>query len=120
MSCLISSSESADNFKIIYGSNSKALLATRAVFSLTHKVKSLVLQIAEKKIFLRYILTSLKLISLIMFCSTRQQNSLVRLVLKVIVHELQNFSTKIPVQCAQGVGAAAGARSKIVVLSIFI
>ena len=34
---LVNTSESAENFKIVYGANNKALLATRAVFSLTHK-----------------------------------------------------------------------------------
>jgi len=34
---LVNTSETADNFKIMYGANNKALLATRAVFSLTHK-----------------------------------------------------------------------------------
>jgi len=34
---LLSSSDTPENFKIAYGANSKALLATRAVFSLTHK-----------------------------------------------------------------------------------
>ena len=35
---LLSTNETPENFKIIYGANNKALLATRAVFSLTHKV----------------------------------------------------------------------------------
>jgi len=34
---LVNTTETAENFKIMYGANNKALLATRAVFSLTHK-----------------------------------------------------------------------------------
>ena len=34
---LLSTTESPEVFKIMYGANAKALLATRAVFSLTHK-----------------------------------------------------------------------------------
>merc|ERR1719192_1433460 len=34
---LLNTSESPENFRVMYGANSKALLATRAVFSLTHK-----------------------------------------------------------------------------------
>jgi len=34
---LINTTETPENFKIIYGANNKALLATRALFSLTHK-----------------------------------------------------------------------------------
>jgi len=34
---LVNTTETAENFKVMYGANNKALLATRAVFSLTHK-----------------------------------------------------------------------------------
>jgi len=34
---LLNTSETVENFKVMYGANNKALLATRAVFSLTHK-----------------------------------------------------------------------------------
>jgi len=34
---LLNTAESPENFRVMYGANSKALLATRAVFSLTHK-----------------------------------------------------------------------------------
>ena len=35
---LLSCQDTPENLKIMYGANFKALLATRAVFSLTHKV----------------------------------------------------------------------------------